>query len=141
MGLRPWHTSWFPELLRIESDSDRKDVLKKASKRVTYGAGYYLAFVAVVLCGVLVARVVQSACSRWGALPGYLAGTASALACGAAGGLLFLSAREKISRNIRLELVARGMPVCIECGYDLTGNESGVCPECGEPVADELQVR
>ena len=20
---------------------------------------------------------------------------------------------------------------CIECGYDLTGNESGVCPECG----------
>ena len=21
---------------------------------------------------------------------------------------------------------------CIGCGYDLTGNESGVCPECGE---------
>jgi hypothetical protein len=21
---------------------------------------------------------------------------------------------------------------CPECGYDLTGNESGVCPECGE---------
>ena len=30
---------------------------------------------------------------------------------------------------------------CQECGYDLTGNESGVCPECGtpasEPVAEE----
>ena len=24
--------------------------------------------------------------------------------------------------------------VCSKCGYDLTGNESGVCPECGEPV-------
>jgi hypothetical protein len=24
--------------------------------------------------------------------------------------------------------------VCIECGYDLTGNVSGICPECGRPV-------
>lgn len=22
--------------------------------------------------------------------------------------------------------------LCVKCGYDLTGNESGVCPECGE---------
>ncbi len=24
---------------------------------------------------------------------------------------------------------------CRKCGYDLTGNESGVCPECGTPVS------
>ena len=24
--------------------------------------------------------------------------------------------------------------VCLKCGYDLTGNVSGVCPECGEPA-------
>lgn len=24
---------------------------------------------------------------------------------------------------------------CLECGYSLTGNLSGVCPECGAPVA------
>ncbi len=23
---------------------------------------------------------------------------------------------------------------CIACGYCLRGNESGICPECGEPV-------
>ncbi|HXE51970.1 MAG TPA: hypothetical protein VN541_03100 [Tepidisphaeraceae bacterium] len=23
---------------------------------------------------------------------------------------------------------------CARCGYDLTGNTSGVCPECGTPV-------
>ncbi|MGD2111713.1 MAG: hypothetical protein PVI86_20240 [Phycisphaerae bacterium] len=23
---------------------------------------------------------------------------------------------------------------CIHCGYDLEGNESGVCPECGQPT-------
>ncbi len=24
-------------------------------------------------------------------------------------------------------------PVCLSCGYDMRGNQSGVCPECGEP--------
>ncbi len=26
---------------------------------------------------------------------------------------------------------------CPHCGYDLTGNESGICPECGSPVERE----
>lgn len=26
--------------------------------------------------------------------------------------------------------------LCLTCGYDLTGNESGRCPECGESVGD-----
>lgn len=28
--------------------------------------------------------------------------------------------------------------LCMNCGYDLTGNESGVCPECGSVVPDDL---
>jgi len=28
---------------------------------------------------------------------------------------------------------------CARCGYDLSGNESGVCPECGSPVDDRRQ--
>jgi hypothetical protein len=28
----------------------------------------------------------------------------------------------------------RGYGACQHCGYDLTGNVSGVCPECGTPV-------
>lgn len=27
--------------------------------------------------------------------------------------------------------------VCRKCGYDLTGNVSGVCPECGEKVSSQ----
>jgi len=26
---------------------------------------------------------------------------------------------------------------CLSCGYNLTGNVSGVCPECGAPLHDE----
>ena len=31
------------------------------------------------------------------------------------------------------ELVRRGT-LCASCGYNLTGNTSGVCPECGTPT-------
>ena len=24
--------------------------------------------------------------------------------------------------------------LCLKCGYDLTGNVSGICPECGTPA-------
>jgi hypothetical protein len=27
-------------------------------------------------------------------------------------------------------------PQCASCGYNLTGNLSGICPECGTPTAD-----
>ncbi len=27
---------------------------------------------------------------------------------------------------------------CQNCGYDLTGNVSGRCPECGTPVDDDV---
>jgi hypothetical protein len=40
----------------------------------------------------------------------------------------FWRARRRYKRTL-----AAG-PLCIECGYDLTGNISGVCPECGEPT-------
>jgi len=42
--------------------------------------------------------------------------------------------RRSIMKSLRRELNRRGWPTCIPCGYDLTGNESGVCPECGAAV-------
>ncbi len=44
-------------------------------------------------------------------------------------GIILLYAREKYRR-------ARLFPRCIRCGYDLTGNVSGVCPECGAKIED-----
>lgn len=31
-------------------------------------------------------------------------------------------------------------PACDECGYNLTGNVSGICPECGTPVPAETRT-
>ena len=33
----------------------------------------------------------------------------------------------------RLQLISQGR--CPACGYDLTGNKTGMCPECGEATA------
>ncbi len=42
----------------------------------------------------------------------------------------------------RAGVAARGRGVCCRSfGYDLTGNVSGVCPECGAPVPADVAWR
>jgi len=36
-------------------------------------------------------------------------------------------------RQARIEF-RRKTGMCLNCGYDLRGNTTGICPECGEPV-------
>jgi hypothetical protein len=42
----------------------------------------------------------------------------------------WLKGRRQNRRNKRIAL-----GLCLDCGYDLTGNVSGTCPECGGKVA------
>jgi hypothetical protein len=55
----------------------------------------------------------------------FLAGTVLLWAFGP--GIVLLYMHEKYRR-------ARLFPLCSNCGYNLRGNESGVCPECGTAV-------
>lgn len=43
----------------------------------------------------------------------------------------------KVTTGIVNLSVAEGPPGCPTCDYDLTGNVSGRCPECGTPVTRE----
>lgn len=38
--------------------------------------------------------------------------------------------------RFRIKLLRQKKGQCVSCGYDLTGNTSGVCPECGARVND-----
>ena len=40
---------------------------------------------------------------------------------------------------VRAELRERGIALYVKCGYDLRGNESGVCPECGTPCRENAE--
>jgi hypothetical protein len=51
----------------------------------------------------------------------------------AAGLAVFIALLHTIGR--RASLRARFAPACLRCSYDLTGNLSGQCPECGAPIA------
>ena len=47
--------------------------------------------------------------------------------------------RDRSRHRIRQYLYARGVPLCLECGYDLSGEDASAtprCPECGEPLSE-----
>jgi hypothetical protein len=41
----------------------------------------------------------------------------------------------------RLKWRRHAANTCMHCRYDLTGNTSGVCPECGTPVGGKMGVK
>ncbi len=43
-----------------------------------------------------------------------------------------------VARWVRRRCTRSKRNGCSKCGYDLTGNVSGVCPECGSPVVNTL---
>ena len=50
----------------------------------------------------------------------------------------FLAGLHWIGRRRSLRVRFETTPRCARCAYDLTGNLSGVCPECGTPAAPPL---
>ena len=123
----------FPELRRLETDSQRRVAFTDAKSRleslplyVSIGIGVVLLFGAVIFSlpwlGVpmelrgrirLAGLIVVFLCPWW---------------------LLFVL-RRRMRRLLRESLVKVRIPICIHCGYDLTGNTTGVCPECGTQIA------
>ncbi len=60
---------------------------------------------------------------RWGIL-----GLNAVVCCLLGGGFFYLRHRRRLSIANR----RRRSGLCVKCGYNLTGNVSGRCPECGE---------
>ncbi len=52
--------------------------------------------------------------------------------------LAFRLLREPMRRVVRGDLQAAGVPICIQCGYDLRGQTIARCPECGQPFEEKL---
>lgn len=50
-------------------------------------------------------------------------------------------ARTSLRRNLRRQLIERGVPICAECGYDLRGQTTPRCPECGREQSPNPEER
>lgn len=53
------------------------------------------------------------------------------LCCVCAQTVIAMLLRRHARRAVRVALSAHGASTCLVCGYDLRGNVSGRCPECG----------
>ena len=57
------------------------------------------------------------------------------LVFGSVGAVVPLYGLVEATRQLREEMRQHRLmfPQCFKCGYNLTGNQTGACPECGEP--------
>jgi hypothetical protein len=118
---------WFPEIALIENARERKEVWGRAL--VASGQLWWF------FAGMMMLAPVPA----WLTFGTELGPLALPILISAAGFVFlapFVVVRRRITRGIRIVLVQRGIPMCIPCGYDLTGNTSGICPECGSRIPE-----
>jgi len=122
-------TRLFPELVRFPDARGRAAVWNRASGSIVRSGRFWLLLV-VTICVSFVAagRVFATPYIPHAPFVICLVMVPSAY-------LMFaLVFRVRITRRLRQELRARGIIICLRCGYDLRGSPGRSCPECGAPV-------
>ncbi len=127
-----------PELAHFHDKPSRRSALRKAigdvwrqerpsCQAVLVFLGAFAAAVFIMCSAPVPAQVGPP----WPRLMFY-GGVAIACAIVAARGVRVCGQRLRYS--LRCQLESQGIPCCFVCGYNLTGNVSGVCSECGKEV-------
>jgi len=116
-----------PELLLHEPGPERHRMLHEAVYGPRTLAVAFLCVIVATGMFVLWDKLVESIPSDWSMYPLFVL---NLIGFGFAGWFT----RRDIRRRLREQLVKKGIPVCIPCGYNLTSNVSGVCPECGTEI-------
>jgi len=119
----------FPELEHLDSESERRAVYNKAfgclRRRQRFWALWLLVQIGVAAIAALLAirsrRILPVTAPLAGALIGVIMAVTFAW-------LLQAAFRRPLQRLMRLELVERGISLCVECGYDLRGQTTPRCP-------------
>ena len=126
-----WQTKLYPELLLVDTDAERKKLLRDAR---VWGRGVRwswrrLLVVLGMLAGSITLDVFLLA-------NGYVSGWSELILVGGVTTLIGLWGlewmwRRPVRDELRRELIARGIPVCLHCGHSLIGLSEPRCPECG----------
>lgn len=118
----------YPELARFRSDLERGDAYSWSTSAV-FVKPLMLGLLSVLMIGlflgVYLARSLSQRAEWYDAVSFALPAALLVVS--------YLASRKPIRCQLRRQLLQRGIPVCIDCGYDLSGNVSGRCPECGKP--------
>ena len=129
-----WRPASMPELAHL-SASDRRRILRRAIPP------RWWVFVALRCLAVgALAWIVTMMTFAW--MQGGRVTAMGAATAGVAGGCLLVVAyrvqlgwlRKAMRDGIREASAGERTPVCLTCGYDLTGHTGDDCPECGGNV-------
>ena len=118
-----------PEFIAL-SPADRRRVWKRCYWQVLRRPRVFAVLLVFAPVGALTAGLVNGLLHRsssWAALGLRFAASTIII------GLVTLAFARYVAHVLREELRACATRDCLNCWYDLTGNTSGVCPECGTP--------
>ena len=122
------HVRLFPELELFPTDKLRRRAFRKALNRA-YVNRYALA---ITIGGCIIANRASVFLDGVLSLKPIIVFALVMLVIGALGSCSIVLLRANLVRQIlRTELQSCGINVCLKCGYQLRGNSSDVCPECG----------
>lgn len=138
-----WMYAALPELALLPDEAARQAAIRSVRRRVFAQNVYFLLYAgALTLVAMFSSRRLLAALApliAWLNLPNW-AGIAL-LALLLAGACVFGAAvlfNGSAKRALRRELVARGVAVCLRCGYDCRGQREPRCPECSAPFDPKL---
>ncbi len=124
---------WPPELKRFPQNIDAQDANRDWWKRQCKSVSFWVVFISLTAFMMALQAVLMRFVSGQNPL-GFLAFIVVGVSMGGGGITInWWFGRHKYRRFLRERLNEMGVMTCMKCGYDLTGNESGVCPECGSP--------
>ena len=122
----------YPELLLFPDDEASKKAMRRAMFGMLKSRSVWLWTLGVCAIPNLLISLIPKAFSVLKSMPAYIDG---AIIGGVSGGLavsvMFLVGRNKVRRSLRSQLQEMSIPVCLQCGYDLRGQNEPRCPECG----------
>lgn len=128
---------YYPELARFPTEAEVREVRSKWYRMMYRRPGFWVALIGYAVLAALVLAAIFIALRRWVQVPPAVVG---AVVGSVVGGTCIIAVtgiyRHRFRRFLRRELLARGVPICLYCGYDLTGNTSRRCPECGKSVIE-----
>jgi len=117
-----------PELEHFTTPREKKDALKRATRRMFVYARVWVFFAGLLLFLVVlkfsVLRIAPPMMSLMPLVGGAIAGLGVPI------GVVYIL-RKSIRSDLRRQLSLRGVPLCDKCGYWLQELTRSRCPECG----------
>ncbi len=120
---------WFPELRRYDTQKKRCEAWvaadREAMRQVSVGIKELVIVFGFIACAFVWAGFLYDTVPELLAYPLFLlAGIPIRI-------IMIALLQGRIRRILREQLIEYGWRTCMACGYNLEGNESGRCSECG----------